>query len=211
MRNRIRSARLGFSPSLVALPLESAAARTSVPEGSRERLLLHHHCDSMTSPDPSLRVLSLLPSATEIVCRVGGEANLVGRSHECDWPAAITHLPSVTSSKVSLSLDSARIDRDVRELLTHALAVYDIDTDALRELRPDVIVTQDLCDVCAVSYEDVQKACAQLLPDARIVNLHPTRWAEVMDDIGKVADALGVDARGAQVVAELEQRKAEVA
>lgn len=155
-----------------------------------------------------LRVASLLPSATEIVCLLGGEPNLVGISHECDFPPTVRELPVLTSSKVSLSPSSWQIDKDVRSLLTHALAVYDIDTEALRQAAPDLIVTQDLCDVCAVSFADVESACSELLPEARIVSLHPTRWSEVMDDIREVATALGAPERGAAETAQLEERKA---
>ena len=95
--------------------------------------------------------------------------------------------------------------------MTSALAVYDIDTEELQRLRPDFIVTQDLCDVCAVSFADVERACEELLPGATIVNLHPTRWSEVMDDIVKVGDALGVAERGRAEVTRLEARKAAIA
>ena len=161
----------------------------------------------MNSP----RVASLLPSATEIVCLLGGEANLVGISHECDFPPTVKDRPVLTSSKVSLSPSSLKIDQDVRAVMTHALAVYDIDTEKLREAAPGFIVTQDLCDVCAVSFADVERACEEVLPGARIVNLHPTRWSEVMDDIRKVAEAFGIPERGAHEVARLEERKAAIA
>lgn len=165
----------------------------------------------MNAPASELRVVSLLPSATEMVCLVGGEPNLVGISHECDFPLAIRDRRVVTSSKVSFSPSSLQIDQDVRKLMTHALAVYDIDTEALAELKPDFIVTQDLCDVCAVSYADVQRACNELLPGTQIINLHPTRWSEVMDDVRSVADGLGVSERGKQAVLDLEVRREAIA
>lgn len=161
----------------------------------------------MNTPDPQLRVVSLLPSATEMVCLVGGEPNLVGISHECDYPTSIQDRRVLTASKVSFSPSSLKIDQDVRKLMTHALAVYDIDTEALAEVQPDAIVTQDLCDVCAVSYADVERACNELLPGAKIINLHPTRWSEVMDDVRSVAVGLGVDERGELEVQKLEARR----
>jgi len=151
---------------------------------------------SPTAPPAELRVVSLLPSATELVCAAGGEANLVGVSHECDFPPAVQGLPRLTASKVDFSPSSARIDRDVRALVEQVLGVYDLDVDRLRELAPDVVVTQDLCDVCAVSFDEVRRACEKLLPGARVVNLHPTRWGEVLDDLRAVAVALGVPERG---------------
>ncbi|MFT7667595.1 MAG: iron complex transport system substrate-binding protein [Planctomycetota bacterium] len=164
----------------------------------------------LENPAADLRVVSLLPSATEIVCLLGGEANLVGISHECDFPAGVTQAPVLTSSKVDFSPSSLKIDQDVRALMGTALAVYDIDTQKLQEVKPDIIVTQDLCDVCAVSYEDVKRACNELLPNTRIVNLHPTRWSEVMDDVQKVAEAFGNPERGAYEVAQLEERRLKI-
>ena len=164
----------------------------------------------LQSPPAELRVVSLLPSATEIVCLLGGEPNLVGISHECDFPASVKDRPILTASKVDFSPSSLKIDRDVRALMTQVLAVYDIETEELQRVAPDLIVTQDLCDVCAVSFADVERACNELLPDARIVNLHPTRWAEVMDDVRKVAAAFGIAQRGEREVARLEARRRDI-
>jgi len=97
-----------------------------------------------------MRIVSLLPSSTEIVHALGAEADLVGISHECDYPEAVRGLPVLTSSKIDVSQLSADIDRDVRRVLTDALAVYDVDAEGLGEVRPDVVLTQDLCDVCGV-------------------------------------------------------------
>ena len=164
-----------------------------------------------SSPSSDLRVVSLLPSATEIICLVGGQPNLVGISHECDYPAEVKQHKVLTSSKVALSPSSLQIDLDVRDLMTHAMAVYDIDNQGLEAAQPDFIVTQDLCDVCAVSFEDVQKACNEVLPNAKIVNLHPTCWDDVMRDIQTVATAFGVPQRGAAEVANIEAQRAAIA
>ncbi len=141
-----------------------------------------------------MRIVSLLPSATEIVCALGAASELVGISHECDHPASIAHLPRLTRARVG-GADSAAIDRSVRDLLRSALAVYDIELEALASARPDVIVTQDLCDVCAVSLEDVRAAVARLFAAERvpIVNLHPTRLSDIWADIERTGRALDRD------------------
>lgn len=158
------------------------------------------------------RIASLLPSATEIVCLLGGEADLVGVSHECDYPAGIESRRILTSSKVSFSLSSAAIDGDVRAILKDALGVYDIDTEALRETSPDIIVTQDLCDVCAVSFNDVQRAAKEVLSDdVRLVNLKPTKLGEVLDSVLAVGEAMGVPERAQQERDELQRRIDELA
>ena len=146
-------------------------------------------------PTSSLRVVSLLPSATEMVCAVGARDSLVGISHECDFPAGLGGLPTVTSTKLFASASSADIDRDVRRILRDALGVYDVETDLLAELRPDVIVTQDLCDVCAVSYADVERAAREVLgAGVTLVNLRPTRLADIWEDVRRVGRALGCEA-----------------
>lgn len=144
----------------------------------------------------SARVVSLLPAATEIVCALGARERLVGRSHECDFPADVADLPVLTSSRVLASKSSRVIDRDVRAVVRDALGVYDIDVEALRRADPDVIVTQDLCDVCAVSLDDVRAAVRQLTKSGvEIVNLRPMQLADIWRDIDNVARALAVDAR----------------
>src|SRR4051812_4636760 len=104
------------------------------------------------------RIVSLIASATEIVCALGFEGDLVGRSHECDYPESVRTLPVCTEPKFDVSGSSADIDRRVKSRLATDLSVYRVHTDQLRELRPDVIVTQTQCDVCAVSLRDVDLA-----------------------------------------------------
>src|SRR3954469_20847979 len=106
----------------------------------------------------SLRIVSLIASATEIVCALGYRAQLVGRSHECDFPPSVRDLPVCTETKVKIDASSAEIDKEVKRIIANALSVYRVDTERLRELRPDVIVTQDHCRVCAVSLDDVEQA-----------------------------------------------------
>jgi iron complex transport system substrate-binding protein len=142
-------------------------------------------------------VASLLPSATEIVCAVGAEADLVGISHECDFPESVRHLPALTRARLGPVRSSREIDREVRAVLRDALAVYEIELERLETARPDVIVIQDLCDVCAVSFSDVCTATATLLREpVQIVNLHPTRLDDIWADIARVAEALGRRQRG---------------
>jgi iron complex transport system substrate-binding protein len=153
------------------------------------------------------RVASLLPAATEIVCALGAEADLVGISHECDFPETVRRLPALTRARVRPVGVSRDIDREVRLVLQDALAVYEIELARLEAARPDVIVTQDLCDVCAVSFSDVCAATAALVhQEIRIVNLHPTRFDDIWADIARVADALGRAAEGVAVVRGLQAR-----
>jgi iron complex transport system substrate-binding protein len=157
---------------------------------------------------PAPRIVSLLPSATELVCAVGAEAQLVGISHECDFPPAIRDRRVVTSARIDAHAPSGAIDAAVRAVLTSALSLYAVDDDALAALAPDVIVTQDLCEVCAVSLDDVRAAVARLAhrADVRIVSLRPTRLADVLADVTRVADALDRAVEGATVRAGLEDR-----
>jgi iron complex transport system substrate-binding protein len=140
-----------------------------------------------------VRICSLLPSATEIVGRLGLADRLVGVSAECNWPPAVRRLPVVTSSRVdSASLTSGQIDAAVREAVADGAALYAIDADVLDELRPDVIVTQDLCRVCAVSSGDVATLCPT---SARVVSLDPRTLEEIADSVELLGRELGVPER----------------
>jgi iron complex transport system substrate-binding protein len=159
-----------------------------------------------------VRIASLLPSATEIVCALGARAELVGRSHECDFPPGVEDVPVLTSARIGPLPSSRAIDASVRNVLKDALAIYDIDVEGLRAARPDVVVTQDLCDVCAVSLHDVRAAVARLArQDVAIVNLHPMRLDDIWGDIARVAEAIGRAAAGARAVAALRARVAGIA
>jgi iron complex transport system substrate-binding protein len=158
-----------------------------------------------------VRIASLLPSATEIVCALGAARELVGRSHECDYPPGLEHVPILTSSRIGALPSSRAIDAAVRDIVKDALAIYDIDGVRLDEARPDVIVTQDLCDVCAVSLDDVRAAVARLVgADVRIVNLHPTRLDDIWGDIARVGDAIGRSEAASSFVASSKARVAAV-
>lgn len=155
-----------------------------------------------------MRVISLLPSATEMVCALGEGASLVGISHECDFPAEIRDRPVLTRSLIDPNGSSRAIDRAVRGVLAAALSVYEVDVDRLGALRPDVVITQDLCEVCAVSLHDVRSALARAAHRAEVelISLRPTRLVEVMSDIERIARVLGAPERGRAVRAGLEHR-----
>ena len=155
----------------------------------------------------SHRIVSLIASATETVCALGLEPLLVGRSHECDFPASVQRLPVCTRPKFEPDGTSYAIDQRVKALLQEGLAVYRVDAELLRSLHPTVILTQSQCEVCAVSEKDVQQAVHDWL-DAKpaIVSLKPDGLADVWRDIRRVGEALDVPVQAAQLVASLEQR-----
>lgn len=161
---------------------------------------------------PLSRIVSLLPSTTEIVHALGFGDDLVGRSHECDHPPGVEALPVVTEPKVWLGGDSATIDRQVREVLEQALSVYKVHTDVLRDLAPDIVLTQSQCEVCAVSADDVQQAVNDHLGgNAEVVALEPNALSDVLEDIRRVATALGVPARGDELATSMSLRISAIA
>jgi iron complex transport system substrate-binding protein len=139
------------------------------------------------------RIVSLLPSATEIVCALGFEEALVGRSHECDFPRGIERLPVCTEAKVRGS-DTRAIHSSVSAILQQDISVYRVDAEVLRELQPTHIVTQIQCEVCAVSLRDVEAAMANWIGTApQLIALNPQSLNDVFDDIRRTATALGAD------------------
>src|SRR5262245_23957709 len=148
------------------------------------------------------RIASLLPSATEIVCALGLGDRIVGVSHECDYPPEIVGRPVLTEPKLDPRGTSLEIDRAVRRLVRDGLSVYRIKDDALRAARPDLIVTQEQCEVCAVSFAEVEQAVETLLDTpVPIVSLKPNRLDDVLDDFVRVAVAAGVGDSGNRLVA----------
>ena len=154
-----------------------------------------------------MRIVSLLPAATEIVGTLGLLDQLVGVSHECDYPAEVSRRPRVTHCPMHRAdLSSAAINEWVRETLHANGTLYTIDEALLRQLRPHVILTQKLCDVCAVGYGTVARLAATLPGPQRLVNLEPSSLGGIFDDIGTVADACGVSARGEELLVQLRAR-----
>jgi iron complex transport system substrate-binding protein len=142
----------------------------------------------------SLRLVSLLPSATEIIAGLGLTDRLVGISHECDYPPAIKNLPVCTSARLSIHQSSGEIHQEVDKLLAAAMSIYEIDLEVLTQLQPTHIITQDQCDVCAVSFPEVEIAVAKLTNShPQIISLQPDTIADVWADIQRVGETLHVD------------------
>lgn len=153
------------------------------------------------------RVVSLIPSGTEIVAALGFVDCLVGVSHCCDYPPSVRDLPVLSESKVDPALPGAAIDRGVRELVRDGLSVYRVKSGPLARARPDLVVTQDHCDACAVSLPEVEEAVRRLaLPHTRVCSLNPHDLAAVEDDFRAVAEALAVPDRGEALVARFRAR-----
>jgi iron complex transport system substrate-binding protein len=154
-----------------------------------------------------VRIASLLPSGTEIVCALGYRGALVGRSHECDFPAGLDALPVLTQSAFAGAGTSGAIDRDIRKLVEDGLSIYRVDAERLRSLAPDLIVTQDQCKVCAVSLDTVTAAVAEWTGAApEVVSLVPAGLDTVWADFARVAAALDAAPAGAALIAGLQAR-----
>lgn len=159
-----------------------------------------------------MNIVSLLPAATEIVCAgcsLGLRNRLIGRSHECDYPADVTGLPPLTRSRLDSSLPGEQIDSEVRRIVSQGaegLPMYALDEEQLARLHPDVVVTQAACEVCAISYDQVVGCVGRSAPGARVVSLQPTRLADVWQGIQTVAEACEVRERGDKLTAEIGER-----
>jgi iron complex transport system substrate-binding protein len=154
-----------------------------------------------------MRVISLLPSATEIVCGLGLRASLVGRSHECDYPPGVDEVPAVSLARIpSERLRSAEIDRSVREAVADGGELYGIDEDLLERLHPDVVITQTLCRVCAVSGDGVRSALRVRGVAADVVELEPSTVDAVLATIAELGERLGARERALALVAGLRER-----
>ncbi|MFQ5974167.1 MAG: ABC transporter substrate-binding protein, partial [Alphaproteobacteria bacterium] len=158
-----------------------------------------------------LRIVSLLPSATEIVYALGLGGRLVGRSHECDHPPDVTRLPPLTATGLDRRRDSATIDQQVRDIVERGLSVYRVDGGRLRALEPDAIVTQTQCEVCAVTEDELAAAVADWLDrKPRLVSQRATALSGLWDDVRRFGDALGRPRQAATLVATLQGRVAAI-
>jgi iron complex transport system substrate-binding protein len=153
------------------------------------------------------RIVSLLPSATEIVCALGLADSLVGVTHECDYPPEAVGKPVLTASRIShRTMTSKEIDHAVRTQLDGHGSIYDLDEKLLRELKPDLILTQELCDVCAVSYKTVERAARMFDADVRVVSLEPNTIQDIFSNVRTVGSLTLRDAEAVRLVAELSTR-----
>jgi iron complex transport system substrate-binding protein len=165
----------------------------------------------MTKAAPHPRVVSLIASSTEILNALGAGELQVARSHECDYPPSVKKLPAITRPKFDVEGSSAEIDKRVRSLVERGLSVYEVDADALEKLKPDVVLTQDQCQVCAVSLADVERAVCEFVHGRpRIVSMHPHTLADISRDIARVAEAIGRPNPGEELVASMQDRLAAV-
>ena len=154
-----------------------------------------------------MRIVSLLPSTTEIVCALGLADALVGITHECDYPASVLDKPRLTASRISQeTMTSAEIDHAVRLQLDGHGSIYDLDEVRLRELNPDLILTQELCDVCAVSYQTVKRAARLFDAEARVVSLEPNTIGDILDNILMVGELTGREREAGKLVDDLKTR-----
>jgi iron complex transport system substrate-binding protein len=140
----------------------------------------------------TVRIVSLVPHATELLFALGLGDDVVAVTHECDFPLEVLELPRVTRDVLPAGLGAAEIDAAVRERTQQGKAIYELDEDRLEELEPDLIVTQELCAVCAVSYDDVVEVAGRLATAPRVVSLDPKTLGEAMGDIRTIAQATGV-------------------
>lgn len=159
-----------------------------------------------------MRIVSLIASSTEIVHALGFGDQMVGRSHECDFPTQVTELPVCTGPKFQIDGSSYEIDQRVKAILQESLSVYHVDAEKLNELQPTHIITQAQCEVCAVSLKDVEEAACQIISSQpQIISLQPDSLKDIFDDIRRIAKGLGVVPVGEMMVEQLRGRMETVA
>ncbi len=157
-----------------------------------------------------MRIASLVPSATEMLFALGLGGDVVGVTHECDYPVAARELPQLTATVLPDGLGAAEIDTAVKAVVGEGRALYSLDEERLAELAPDLIVTQAICDVCAVSFEDVVEVAARLPGRPRVLQQDPSSLGEVLEDVTRLGGAAGIEDRARQLRRRLEERLAAV-
>jgi iron complex transport system substrate-binding protein len=153
-----------------------------------------------------MRIASLVPSATEMLFALGLGESVVGVTHECDWPPAAAELPHLTATVLPAGLSAGEIDTAVKEVVGEGRALYSLDEERLAELAPDLIVTQAVCEVCAVSYDDVVAVAARLPSRPRVLQQDPSSLGEVLEDVTRLGEATGIETRARELREELERR-----
>lgn len=153
-----------------------------------------------------MRIVSLLPSATEIICKLGLADQLVGVSHECDKSEIPGDPPAITSPKYAKNGTSLAIDQSVKSLVEQGLSVFNVDTTLLRDINPDIVLTQDHCEVCAVPYSDVYQAVQLVCSNTSIVSISPTTLAEVIISFERIGLAVDAEAKAKRLIDETHQR-----
>ncbi|MGN6258845.1 MAG: cobalamin-binding protein [Solirubrobacterales bacterium] len=153
-----------------------------------------------------MQIVSLVPSATEMLFALGLGESVVGVTHECDYPPAANALPQLTATVLPPGLSAGEIDAAVKEVVGEGRALYELDEERFAEVAPDLIVTQAVCEVCAVSYDDVVKVAARLPSRPRVLQQDPSTLGEVLDDVARLGEAAGSAERGHELRQELEER-----
>ncbi|MEK7791360.1 MAG: ABC transporter substrate-binding protein, partial [Deltaproteobacteria bacterium] len=153
-----------------------------------------------------MRIASLLASNTEIAFALGLGDQIVGVSHECDYPKEAKTKPVLTKSKVDPHKKSADIDEDVKNVLRLGLSVYEVDLEKLERAKPDLILTQDQCEVCAVSLKDVERALREHICDAKVISLKPMVFDDLFRDIQTIADATNREIEAEGMIRDLKRR-----
>jgi iron complex transport system substrate-binding protein len=157
-----------------------------------------------------MRIASLVPSATEMLFALGLGESVVGVTHECDYPPAASQLPHLTATVLPDGLSAGEIDAAVKSIVGEGKALYSLDEEKLAELAPELIVTQAICDVCAVSFDDVVKVAARLPGQPQVLQQDPSTLGEVLEDVTRLGEAAGIADRGHELRGELEGRLAAV-
>jgi len=157
-----------------------------------------------------MRIASLVPSATEMLFALGLGGDVVAVTHECDYPPPARELPQLTATVLPEGLDAGEIDAAVKAVVGEGRALYSLDEERLAALAPDLIVTQAVCDVCAVSFEDVVEVAARLPGRPRVLQQDPSSLGEMLEDVTALGEAAGIEARAAELRAQLERRLAAV-